>query len=154
MYIRYDKFSFLQYAEVETITQTFGGIRATELNVDRVSENVVFIGEFSFQIIIRRVADTSGEEYLLLAVRCYNPADNWSFNTGLSTQVISVRNGVDSAHIYADETIYTPSANIRGYLHFMKWSTLVDTDHGFINDDDEITVEALLYPHSFSEFSS
>ena len=132
--------------DVVTITHTFGGVREMQDNEYLYSSTMAYEDNFSFKFEIKR--NPAG--YLSIYLTCDNPAQTWSLNTGRLIRLISGKNGVHSAQRFSNDRTYTPSSNSWGFSKFILWADLVNDDNGYINDDGEITIEVLIYPHSFS----
>lgn len=140
------KYGTAREHDVVTITHTFGGVREMVDNEYLYSNTMAYGDNFSFKFKIKR--NPAG--YLSIYLTCDNPAQTWSLNTGRLIRLISGKNGVHSAQRFSNDRTYTPSSNSWGFSKFILWADLVNDDNGYINDDGEITVEFLVYPHSFS----
>jgi len=112
------------------------------------SNTVAYKDNFSFKIGIQR--NPAGDGYLTIGLKCENPAQTWSFKTGSMMRVKSRKNGVQSAQKYYNDAPFTSSWPW-DFHKFMLWEDLLTLydDYGFINADGEITVEVLVYPHSY-----
>ena len=121
-----------------------------ELHAEKYSENLVVNSAFTCTIKIVRKYDGFAYHYLEIYIKLDSTEENWQFRTDTEYHVLSSKNGVSSAIRYDYDDNLTPSSGYRGYSKFMSWDSLTDKSNGFITDQDEITVEILLYPHSIS----
>ena len=112
------------------------------------SNTVAYKDNFSLEFGIKR--NPADEGYLSIYLYCLNPAPTWSFKAGSVSRVISGKNGVHSSQRYDNDDTFTSSSNNWGFSKFILWSDLINEDNGLITSYGAITVEVLVYPHSFS----